>query len=161
MLLVNIMDMIGKLCNDQKEIKLDKTEMVKLEVSEIIDRGELFGGLDKNLKIVENDFNVDIIQRDNELIIKGQHPHQAQHVLREMMNVLEKGEKLDEQKINYIADLSEKGISYKEQNVSRDIICFTHEGKPLRPKTIGQKGYVDTIRKKDIVFGMKFHIPKQ
>ena len=134
--------------------KQGNDEMVKLEVSEIIDRGELFGGLDKNLKIIEKDFEVDIIQRDNELIIKGEHPHEAKNVLSEMMHVLEKGEKLDEQKINYIADLSDKGISYKEQNVSKDIICFTHEGKPLRPKTIGQKGYVDTIRMKDIVFGI-------
>ena len=70
------------------------------------------------------------------------------------MSVLEKGEKLDEQKINYIADLSDRGISYKEENLGRDIICFTHEGKPLRAKTIGQKTYVDSIRKKDIVFGI-------
>ena len=132
--------------------KQEFSDMVKIEVSEIIDRGELFGGLDKNLKIIEKNFSVDIIQRDNELIIKGEHPHEAKRVLAEMMNVLEKGEKLDEQKINYITDLSDKGISYKEQNVSKDIICFTHEGKPLRPKTIGQKGYVDTIRRKDIVF---------
>ncbi|MDO4485677.1 MAG: PhoH family protein [Bacillota bacterium] len=123
-------------------------------MSETIDRGELFGGLDRNLKIVENDFNVDIIQRDNELIFKGQHTSEAARVVEEMMNVLEKGEKLDEQKINYITELSDKGISYNSENPGRDIICFTHEGKPLRPKTIGQKGYVDTIRKKDIVFGI-------
>lgn len=134
--------------------RIGNTNMRKIRVSDAIDRSELFGGLDKNLKIIEKDFNVDIIQRDDQLILKGEHPLEAERVLKEMMDVLEKGETLDEQKIGYITELNDKGISYGKENVGRDIICFTHEGKPLRPKTIGQKGYVDTIRKKDIVFGI-------
>ncbi len=133
---------------------VQKNEMISVPVSETIDRGELFGGLDKNLKIIETNFNVDIIQRDNELVLKGENTHDAKRVLTEMIGVLEKGEKLDEQKINYITELSDRGISYGKQNVSKDIICFTHEGKPLRPKTVGQKYYVDSIRSKDIVFGI-------
>ena len=128
--------------------------LLSIPISDTIDRGELFGGLDRNLKLIEDSLKVDIIQRDNELILKGVQTDRARRIIREMMDVLEKGEKLDEQKINYIADLSDKGISYNSENVSGDIICFTHEGKPLRPKTIGQKGYVDTIRRKDIVFGI-------
>ena len=134
--------------------KTENDNIKKVQISDTIDRGELFGGMDKNLRTVERDFNVDIIQRDNELILKGTHTAEAGRVIEEMMGVLEKGEKLDEQKINYITELSDKGISYRNENPGKDIICFTHEGKPLRPKTIGQKGYVDTIRKKDIVFGI-------
>lgn len=130
------------------------TDMISLPISEAIDRGELFGGMDKNLKVIEESLKVDIIQRGNELILKGARAEEAAKLLKEMMLVLEKGDKLDEQKINYIADLSDKGVSYEKENVGKDIICFTHEGKPLRPKTIGQKGYVDTIRRKDIVFGI-------
>ena len=129
-------------------------DLVNVPISETVDRGELFGGLDKNLKIIEERFQVDIIQRDNELLLKGKEKKAAAGVLQEMMDVLEKGEKLDEQKINYITELKDEGISYGKENVSRDIICFTHEGKPLKPKTIGQKSYVDTIRKKDVVFGI-------
>ena len=97
---------------------------------------------------------MDIIQRDDSLILKGEYASRAEKIIKEMMSVLEKGGKLDEQKINYIADLSDRGISYREENPGKDIICFTHEGKPLRAKTIGQKTYVDSIRKKDIVFGI-------
>ena len=129
-------------------------EMISIPISESIDRSELFGGMDKNLKVIEESLKVDIIQRDNELILKGENAAEARALLEEMMMVLEKGDKLDEQKINYIADLSDKGVSYGQAEVGRDIICFTHEGRPLRPKTIGQKGYVDTIRRKDIVFGI-------
>lgn len=132
----------------------DNEVMMMVNVSDSIDRRELFGGLDKNLKIIEENFNVNIIQRNNDLILKGEGVNEAASLLREMMNVLEKGEKLDEQKINYIAALNDEGVSYEKQNVGRDIICFTHEGKPLKAKTIGQKAYVDSIRKKDIVFGI-------
>ena len=134
--------------------RIQNDNIMKVQVSETIDRGELFGGMDRNLRLVEKDFDVDIIQRDNELILKGAHTIEAGQVIEEMMSVLEKGEKLDEQKINYITELNDRGISYKNENPGKDIICLTFEGKPLRPKTIGQKGYVDTIRKKDIVFGI-------
>ena len=134
--------------------RIQNDNIMKVQVSETIDRGELFGGMDRNLRLVEKDFDVDIIQRDNELILKGAHTIEAGQGIEEMRSVLEKGEKLDEQKINYITELNDRGISYKNENPGKDIICFTFEGKPLRPKTIGQKGYVDTIRKKDIVFGI-------
>ena len=131
-----------------------REHMVRVSVSDDIDRGELFGSFDKNLKIIENNLKVDIIQRDGDLILKGEHVGEAENLLSEMMSVLEKGEKLDEQKIGYIAELSDEGISYEKQDVGRDIICFTHEGRPLKAKTLGQKRYVDSIKKKDIVFGI-------
>ena len=124
-----------------------REHMVRVSVSDDIDRGELFGSFDKNLKIIENNLKVDIIQRDGDLILKGEHVGEAEKLLSEMMSVLEKGEKLDEQKIGYIAELSDEGISYEKQDVGRDIICFTHEGRPLKAKTLGQKRYVDSIKK--------------
>ncbi len=129
-------------------------DLLHVPISETIDRGELFGGLDNNLKVIEEKYKVDIIQRDNALILKGERSLQAAEALRELICILEKGEALDEQKINYVVDLNDKGVSYSKENVGKDIICFTHEGKPLKAKTIGQKGYVETIRRKDIVFGI-------
>ncbi|MFR4021246.1 MAG: hypothetical protein ACLT07_09515, partial [Clostridia bacterium] len=86
-----------------------------LSVSDSIDRRELFGGLDRNLEIIEKNLKVDIIQRGNELLLKGENSQKAENLLKEMMGVLEKGGKLDQQKINYIADLSNEGISYKQE----------------------------------------------
>lgn len=126
----------------------------KLQISEAIDRGELFGSLDSNLKIIEEYFSVNIIQRDNELIIKGEKATDAEKTLIEMMAIINMGEKLDTQKINYVIALCENNMSYKDSKVSKDIICFTHKGKPLKPKTLGQKDYVGSIRQKDIVFGV-------
>ena len=97
---------------------------------------------------------MDIFQRDNGLLLKGEDLDTAEGILRELTAVLEKGEPLDKQKVSYIIGLQQEGLSYSESNVSKDVICFTHKGKPLKPKTVGQKNYVNSIRKKDIVFGV-------
>ncbi|MBQ9708877.1 MAG: PhoH family protein, partial [Firmicutes bacterium] len=128
--------------------------MVSVSIEETIDRTELFGGMDKNLKLVEEEYGVDVIQRDNSLLIKGERPEEAAKVLEEMIAVLGGHETLDEQKINYIEDLNKEGRSFKEENPGKSVICFTHDGKPLRAKTAGQEGYVETIRRRDVVFGI-------
>lgn len=131
-----------------------RIERVRIPLDESIDRTELFGSMDRNLRELETTYQVLIIQRDNDLLVQGEEAEKAAGILGEMIETLKRGEKLDEQKVGYIRDLNREGISYSQQNVSGDIICFTHEGRPLRPKTIGQKHYVDAIRKKDIVFGI-------
>ena len=128
--------------------------MIAVGISEGIERSDLFGSMDRYLRLIEERFGCLIIQRDNELLVKGEQEQAAAEVLREMTETLEKSEKLDQQKVNYIMDLKKEGISYSDEDPGRDIICFTHEGRPLRPKTIGQKEYVRKIRSMDIVFGI-------
>ena len=96
--------------------------MKKLPISEEVDRGELFGSLDSHLKIVEEHFGVNIIQRDNELVFQGEKIEPASQVVEEMVSIVAKGEKLDTQKINYVIALNENGISYKESKINKDII---------------------------------------
>lgn len=129
----------------------------KFRIREGIDRRELFGNLDVNLDYIREVTSADIIQRDDELIIKaesGEAIDKASRILDELMSAIDAGEVLDKQKVQYIISLSEEGISYKESRVNKDVICFTHKGKPLKPKTLGQKNYVNSIRNKDIVFGV-------
>jgi phosphate starvation-inducible PhoH-like protein len=70
------------------------------------------------------------------------------------MNLLYSGETLDRQRAAYIVNLTKEGVSYQENRVGKDVICFTHSGKPLKPKTLGQKNYVQAIRDKEVVFGI-------
>ncbi len=132
---------------------LSENEAV-IKLGENFNRIELFGNLDNNMRILKEHFNVDIIQREDNLVLKGTDPQKAAAVLLEMADLVENGEKLDTQKINYIISLHEKGLSYKEGNIGKDIICFTHMGRPIKPKTIGQKVYANSIREKDIVFSI-------
>ena len=126
----------------------------RIQIPDEIDRIELFGNLDSNLELIREASEVEIFQRDDDLLLKGENLDLAESIIGELIDVLRKGESLDKQKTAYIIGLKKEGISYQENNVSHDIICFTHKGKPLKPKTLGQKNYVDSIRKKDIVFGV-------
>lgn len=132
----------------------DKEKIRKITISEVTDRSELFGNLDANIDILKENLDVDMMQRDNELILRGQDADRAVGVVKELLEIIASGEKLDEQKLQYVIALNREGGSYREANIDKDIICFTHKGKPLRPKTLGQKKYVDSIRRRDIVFGI-------
>lgn len=128
--------------------------LIKMTISEEIDRRELFGNLDSNIGIIKENMDVDVMQRDNELIMRGKDAERAAAVFRELSSIIESGETLDTQKVNYVIALKNEGQSYEEGRLNNDIICFTHQGKPLKPKTLGQKRYVESIRKRDIVFGI-------
>lgn len=128
--------------------------MKKVELSDDVDRAALFGTLDANLKMITEATGTEIFQRDDGLTLKGGDTDAAERILGEMAHVLRTGEKLDRQKAGYIISLGSEGTSYAESGVSKDVICFTSTGRPLKPKTIGQRNYVESIRKKDIVFGI-------
>ncbi|MBR5641264.1 MAG: PhoH family protein [Firmicutes bacterium] len=115
---------------------------------------EVFGTLDANLKTIEKDCGVEVAVRGDEIIINGAEPERAASVIGELFTVAGAGQQLDEQKVNYILELSREGISYAQSTLAKDVVCFTHKGKPLKAKTLGQKQYVDAVRKNDIVFGI-------
>lgn len=127
-------------------------ELKKIQIEDDVDRIELFGNMDANLNLIREHTGTEIFQRDNCLLLRGGQEELAEGILKELMVLLESGEHLDLQKVNYIISIKKQGLSYRDENVSKDIICFTSRGKPLKPKTIGQKKYVDSIRKKDVVF---------
>jgi len=116
--------------------------------------GEVFGTLDSNLKLIESDCGVEIVYRGDEIIINGDEAERAANVINEMFTVVESGQRLDEQKVSYILSLSKDGISYTQSSLAKDVICFTHKGRPIKAKTLGQKEYVDAIKKNDITFGI-------
>lgn len=136
----------------------------KIKINEDIDRVELFGNLDVNLDLIKEATGVDVFQRNDELILKADEnaePEQqeealdlAEKIIAELIMVLESENTLGKQKASYVISLCKEGLSYKDSNISRDVICFTHRGKPLKPKTLGQKEYVKAIRENDIVFGI-------
>ena len=126
----------------------------EVTIRDDIDREDLFGNLDFNLRLIEEASGSEIIQRDSELLIKGGDTMLAAGIVDELASMLAKGETLDEQKVRYAISLKAAGKSYTDSNVTGDIICFTTRGKPVRPKTIGQKNYVRSIKTRDVVFAI-------
>jgi phosphate starvation-inducible PhoH-like protein len=127
---------------------------VKIPLAEDFNRIDLFGNLDQNINLLKEDYEVDVIPRDNEIMIKGKDANIVKGILEDFISLINDGEKLDGQKISYIISLNRQGLSYKEGMQNRDVLCFTHMGKPIKPKTIGQKTYAKAIRESDIVFGI-------
>lgn len=125
---------------------------IKIDNEEISD--ELFGNLDVNIKIIQDNYDVEIVQRQDEIILSGKEITKAEEVIGELIDIIKSGEKLDAQKVNYVISLKEKGISYQDSSLNKDVICFTHRGKPVKPKTLGQTTYAQTIKKFDLVFGV-------
>ena len=133
---------------------LKSTQEVELSLPQPFNQMELFGNLDQHMKIVKEHFDVEIIQRDNQLLLKGADSAKALQVIEELVKMIQGGEKLDVQKIHYVIGLKNEGISYIEGNVNNDILCFTHMGKPIKPKTLGQKAYAKAIRESDVIFSI-------
>lgn len=133
--------------------KKDITE-IRIEINRELDTTAVFGSLDANLTILQKAFATTVISRQDELILQGGDVEKAKLVLLDLIEIAESGESLDEQKVRYVISLRENGMSYKESKVNKDIICFTHRGKPIKAKTVGQREYAKNIRSSDIVFGV-------
>ena len=133
---------------------MTETEFRKIKIDDTIDVEDIFGNLDANLRLIKEATGGEILQREEYQRIRGEQPDAAERILEELIALVRSGERVDEQKVNYIISLQESGMSYAEQNVSRDVICFTSRGKPIKAKTIGQKEYVNSIRQKDVVFAI-------
>ena len=129
-------------------------DIVRFEIPEDINREQLFGTLDANIKQVEKATGTSIVMRDDGLFIKGTENLKAANIINRMVENLRVEPEIDARRVNYLIDLEQKGESFDAREQINDVICYTHRGKPLRPKTKGQKRYIDTIRRNDMVFGI-------
>ena len=134
---------------------MDKSkDIVRFEIPEDINREQLFGTLDANIKQVEKATGTSIVMRDDGLFIKGTENLKAANIINRMVENLRVEPEIDARRVNYLIDLEQKDESFDAREQVSDVICYTHRGKPLRPKTKGQKRYIDTIRRNDMVFGI-------
>lgn len=114
------------------------------------------GHLDEYLKKIERTLRVTMIARDGALKIIGSEDMvgRAKSVFNNLIELSKRGNMITEQNVDYALSLSFTEQDHKILEIDKDIICRTINGKPVKPKTIGQKQYIDAIRKKMIVFGV-------
>jgi len=117
--------------------------------------GNVFGKLDENIRKIESAFSVNIVNRGDNIVIMGKTGvDKAEAVLKKLMDIAIKGEHIKEQNVNYlIASVGDEGFQDIDK-LADDTICMTISGKMVKPKTIGQKSYVDKIRNNTIVFAI-------
>ena len=117
---------------------------------------ELFGHLDEHTKMIEEAFSVHIRQEDDGLTVKGEDGpvRQAGIVLQNLIEAIHKQKRVDKKDVAYSIDLVRAGIEDSFTSLLDDVIVYTEMGRPIRPKTLGQKRYLDAIRSHDVVFGI-------
>ena len=120
------------------------------------DAGNVFGQFDAFAKKIERTLHVTLIARNEHVKIMGEavKVEQAKQVLRQLLELSRRGNTIEEQNVDYTLSLVMEDKEESVLDIDRDIICHTIQGKPIKPKTLGQKKYVDAIRKKMIVFGL-------
>ena len=116
----------------------------------------IFGQFDHNIKILENGLEVSVVNRGDSVKIIGDESsvEAAKNVMNELLHLSKRGNDITEQNVRYAMSLKENLGDHPMVKMDEDLICHTISGKPVKPKTIGQKKYVDAIRNKMIVFGM-------
>lgn len=131
-----------------------------IEQSISIERMELaislFGSFDENIRLIEHALGITVVSRDSELKLSGgaEGVMYGVKAVEGLMSLAARGETINEQTVRYVLDLVRNGEEQKITELARDVICVTAKGKPIKAKTLGQKKYIDAIKKNTITLGV-------
>ena len=116
----------------------------------------LFGSFDENIRLIEQALGVRVVNRDGALKVSGEEEPVLLGVktIQGLLELLGRGEQLNEQNVRYVLQLVRSGSEARISEVARDVICVTANGKPIKAKTVGQKTYVDAMKKNVITLGV-------
>ena len=117
---------------------------------------QLFGSFDENIKELEKEYGVTILSRGTDIKVSGdaEGVYGACKAIDALLALVEKGEVINDQRVRYVMDLVRDGSSEQVARIAGDVICITSKGRPLKPKTLGQKKYVESIRKNTVTLGI-------
>ncbi|MEG0271658.1 MAG: PhoH family protein [Hydrogenoanaerobacterium sp.] len=117
---------------------------------------ELFGSFDENIKILEAEYGVTILNRGTQVKLSGNDEgvDAAARAVRGLLELLNNGEALNQQNVRYIINLVAQGEENKVSRLTGDLVCITSKGRPVRAKTLGQKSYVEAISKNTITLSV-------
>ncbi len=116
----------------------------------------LFGNFDKNIKLIEKECSVRVVNRAGEIKIEGEEKNviKAYDTINSLLMLIREGQTLDEQKVRYTLSLVGDGAKDSIKRLAGDCICISSSGKPIKPKTVGQSKYIEAINDNTIVLGV-------
>ena len=127
-----------------------------ISIERIEDVIDIFGSFDENIKLIEHELDVSVVSRDDQLKISGEAENvlYAVKAVQGLLGLAGRKETITEQNVRYIINLVKVGNEEHINDIARDVLCVTAKGKPIKPKTLGQKRYVDAIKKNTITLGI-------
>ena len=116
----------------------------------------LFGSFDENVRLIESKFKVTISNREGELRVNGEVEDTmlAVKALNALLTISNRGEPITEQNVRYVISLVRAGQEDRISELTQDVICISSKGRPIKPKTIGQKKYIESVLKNTITIGV-------
>ena len=116
----------------------------------------VFGSFDENIKRIEEELEVSIINRGTDLRITGDEEaaDKAARTLEGLLALAAKGELIDEQRVRYLLTLVKEGNESQVNQIAKDVVCITAKGKPIKAKTVGQQNYMKAILKNTVTLGV-------
>ena len=116
----------------------------------------LFGSFDENIKLVEKEYGVAILNRGTQIKISGEPENVANagKAVQGLLSLISRGEQLSDQNVRYVISLVKEGNEEKVKEIGSDCVCITAKGRPVKAKTLGQKAYSEAIRKNTITMAV-------
>ena len=116
----------------------------------------IFGSFDENIRIIERELGVTVVNRDSQLKISGdgEAVMYAVKAINALLSLAAKGENINEQNVRYIINVVRAGNEDKIGILAKDVLCVTAKGKPIKAKTLGQKRYVEAVKSNTITLGV-------
>ena len=116
----------------------------------------IFGSFDENIRLLEQEFSVTVVNRDGELRVSGE-PEEvmlASKAIQALLTLSSRGEPIGEQNVRYVVNLVRAGKEAQIAELTGDVLCISAKGRPIKPKTIGQKEYIKSVLKNTITIGV-------
>ncbi len=117
---------------------------------------EVFGSFDENLRLIEDELHVKVTDRDSELKLSGEAEDvmYAERTINGLLALAAKGEDISSGSVRYVISLVKSGQDDKISQLSGDVVCITARGKPVKAKTLGQRGYIEAMAKNTVTLGI-------
>ena len=116
----------------------------------------LFGSFDENIRLLEQEFSVSVVNREGELRVSGEPEDTmlACKAIQALLTLSSRGESIGEQNVRYVVNLVRAGKEDQIAGLAGDVLCISAKGRPIKPKTIGQKEYIASVLKNTITIGV-------
>ena len=116
----------------------------------------IFGSFDENIRLLEQEFSVTVVNRDGELRVDGEPENTllAAKAIQALLTLSSRGESIGEQNVRYVIGLVRAGKEEQITELTGDVLCISAKGRPVKPKTIGQKEYIASVLKNTVTIGV-------
>ena len=116
----------------------------------------IFGSFDENIRLLEQEFSVAVVNREGELRVSGEPEDTmlAAKAIQALLTLSSRGEAIGEQNVRYVVNLVRAGREEQIAELAGDVLCISAKGRPIKPKTIGQKEYIASVLKNTVTIGV-------